>query len=139
MDKCVSVIVYAESERLEIFFAKALADFLNRNKLSGYLGKLGGFERNPHSNAAGIYKAHVRIPVLEQPWNKAVRQPQRSSDSFLIYAVHRTYPIHIQIIGVITPNAHEKMDKLISTVIEMVEGKFQCLRETELKSLNSYS
>ncbi|MDC9582471.1 type II toxin-antitoxin system YafO family toxin [Xenorhabdus sp. PR6a] len=139
MEKRVSIIIDAESEPLEIFFAKALADFLNRSKLSGYLGKMGGFERNSHSNSAGIYKAHVRIPALEQPWSKAVRQPQRNSDSFLIYAVHRTYPIHIQIIGVITPNAHEKMNKLLSTVIQIVEEKFQCLRETELKSLNSYS
>lgn len=81
----------------------------NRGTVSAYLGKIGGFERNHHAVLSGIYKSHIRIPGVDDPWLKTTPIHRRVSDNFLIFAVHNTYPIHIQIIAIIKPDGHEKV------------------------------
>ncbi|HDH8977196.1 TPA: type II toxin-antitoxin system YafO family toxin, partial [Escherichia coli] len=93
---------------------------------------------NHHAVLSGIYKSHIRIPGVDDPWLKTTPIHRRVSDNFLIFAVHNTYPIHIQIIAIIKPDGHEKVKKLLPAIIDITEKRFQSLNERELNSLISY-
>lgn len=138
MENRISIIVDAAADPLENFFAKALANYKNRGKVSSYLGKLGGFERDPQANLSGIYKAHIRIPGEDEPWSSSMQIHRRVSDNFLIFSIHNTYPVHIQIIAIIKPNGHERVKRLLPAIISLTEKRFQSLNERQLNSLACY-
>jgi len=138
MENRISIIVDAAADPLENYFAKALANYKNRGKVSAYLGKLGGFERDQQASLSKIYKAHIRIPGEDQPWPSSIQLHRRVSDNFLVFAIHNTYPLHIQIIAIIKPNGHERVKKLLPTIVEITEKKFQSLNERQLYSLKHY-
>ncbi|EHX2324761.1 type II toxin-antitoxin system YafO family toxin [Salmonella enterica subsp. enterica serovar Rubislaw] len=138
MENRISIIVDAAAGPLENYFAKALANYKNRQTVSAYLGKLGGFERNQHANLSGIYKAHIRIPGEDEPWPKSVPIHRRVSDNFLVFAIHNTYPLNIQIIAIIKPNGHERIKRLLPAIIDITEKKFQMLNERQLNKLNHF-
>lgn len=138
MENRVSILVDAAAGQLENFFAKALANYKNNGKVSAYLGKMGGFERSSQSTLSGIYKSHIRIPGEDTPWPASQLLHRRVSDNFLVFAIHNIHPLHIQVIAIIKPDGHEKIKKLLPTIIKITESKFQSLNERLLNSLSYY-
>ncbi len=120
-------------------YASMLAKYLSdAEEVSGWLGCQGRFEFNMKAMESGIWKLHIR-PLNEKPWPAKVMLHNRKSDNYLVYAQHWYYENHYQVIAVVIPDAHARIDKLMSRLIRMVEDSFQCLSEQELKLLNHVS
>ncbi|AXD45366.1 hypothetical protein FPT84_25075 [Salmonella enterica] len=108
--------------------------FLQGGELAGWLGRNSIFERNKQAIKSGIFKMHVRL-LNESPWTSRIRQPLRVCDNYLVYAQHWEIRNCYQIVALISPGAHQRVDQLLPTIIEIVESEFQSLNEHELKSL----
>ncbi len=112
-------------------YARELSSFLNGVSLSGRLGKNGGFERNTSATASGIMKMHIKVPG-EGFWNPRQRQAQRTSDNYLVYARHWDMIDLYQVIAIVTPDAHARIDGLLPDIIKAVEESFHDLNENQL-------
>lgn len=119
-------------------YAAMLAKHLGGYGTAGWLGNQGRFERNMKAIESGIWKMHI-LPVSEKPWPQGMPVHQRKSDNYLVYAQHWYHDSHYQIIAVIIPDAHYRIDKLLDGLIQTVESSFQSLNEQELKLLNHIS
>lgn len=115
-------------------YARMLASFLSTGRPGPFFGNLGRFERNVNAIQSGIWKLHIRL-TDEGGWPPSQKQSERKSNNFLIYAQHWDCRDHYQILAVLSPDAHEKVDKLLPSLISSVEKEFHSLSERELKSL----
>ncbi|EAS8534066.1 hypothetical protein EHZ41_22380 [Salmonella enterica] len=115
-------------------YARMLAQFLDRDELTGWLGRNSSFERNKQAIKSGVFKMHVRL-LHEKPWSSHTRQPNRVCDSYLVYAQHWDIRNYYQVVALISPEAHKTVDKFLPAIIAIVESEFQVLNEQELKAL----
>ncbi|EAZ0391887.1 hypothetical protein BH017_02575 [Salmonella enterica] len=120
-------------DAMEKHYAIMLARFLSKTELSGWLGCWGGFERQSR-NAEHIHKLHIRVPDME-PWGAHVRQPDRKSDSFLLYSSHYMYEDYFLYLGILHPDAHKRIDSILPNIISFTENNFQSRNEKELREL----
>lgn len=118
-------------------YARELSDYLNGTALSRRLGKNGGFERNNAATQSGILKIHIRIPG-EALWGVADVQRYRTSNNYLVYARHWDFTDKFQIISIVTPDAHERIDGLLPDIIKIAENDFHSLNQTQLDQLTCY-
>ncbi|MFZ7265581.1 type II toxin-antitoxin system YafO family toxin [Avibacterium avium] len=118
---------------------KSLVNFAN----SGFsdfpyiFGSYGGFERNPQAMQAQIYKIHIALneqDFASKYWRYRNKPNKRKSDNFLVFNSHWAYPNLLQIIDIISPEAHKKADKLLPMLIDRDEA-FHSFNEEELKQL----
>ena len=133
----VSLATHLSSDPIAKKYAKMLSCALNEVSLDGRMGKLGGFERNKSAALSGIRKAHIRMP-WEQPWGKRVPQRLRSSDNFLIYCSHNLIDNHYQIIQIVSPDGHSRIDSMLPAIIDFAESNFHCLSGREIQELETY-
>ncbi|KMW74469.1 hypothetical protein TI10_01390 [Photorhabdus luminescens subsp. luminescens] len=120
-------------------YATMLAKYLSGVKeVSGWLGCQGRFERNMQAMESGIWKLHI-LPLNEKPWPANVMLHNRKSDNYLVYAQHWYYENHYQVVAVVIPDAHSRIDRLLDKLVHIVEDSFQCLNERELRLLNHVS
>lgn len=112
-------------------YARELSSFLSGVSLSGRLGKNGGFERNTAATASGIMKIHIKAPG-EEFWRSQQRQTQRISDNYLVYARHWDMNNLYQVIAIVTPDAHARIDGLLPGIIKAAEAAFHDLNESQL-------
>jgi mRNA interferase YafO len=68
-----------------------------------------------------------------------VRQHDRKSDNFLIYAQHWDCRDFYQIVAILSPDAHATVDGILPALIDHVEDEFQSFNERELKELLNVS
>ncbi|HBM0098276.1 TPA: hypothetical protein LT061_004833 [Salmonella enterica subsp. enterica serovar Blitta] len=61
--------------------ARELAEMLNGISDGGYIGKFSRFERNAGAMASGVYKYHVRLPGVDNPWRADSDIYRRTSDA----------------------------------------------------------
>lgn len=118
-------------------YARELSNYLNGVSLSGRLGKNGGFERNAAATTSGIMKIHIKVPG-ESHWASNIQQRDRTSNNYLVYARHWAYPQRFQIITIVTPDAHERIDGLLHAIIKIAEKDFLGLNESQLSALTYY-
>lgn len=118
-------------------YARELANYLNGVSLSGRLGKNGGFERNNAATRSGIMKIHIKIPG-EAHWVIGEAQRYRTSNNYLVYTRHWDFSEIYQIIAIVTPDAHERIDGLLPDIIRIAEHDFHALNEEQLKELTFY-
>ncbi|MCT8347623.1 type II toxin-antitoxin system YafO family toxin [Photorhabdus temperata] len=62
----------------------------------------------------------------------------RVSNNYLVYARHWERSDTFQIIAVIVPDAHEKIDAMLPDIIEITESDFQSLNQPQLGLLTYY-
>lgn len=118
-------------------YARELSDYLNGTALSGRLGKNGGFERNNAAIQSSILKIHIKVPG-ETLWNAADVQRYRTSNNYLVYARHWDLTQKFQIICIVTPDAHQRIDGLLPSIIKIAEDGFHSLNEEQLNQLTCY-
>lgn len=126
-----------EGNNTAIGYAKELSDYLNRVSLSGRIGKDGGFERNAQATSSGVMKIHIKIPG-EGFWSSSLRQSLRTSDNYLVYAMHWDDPGKFMVIAIITPDAHARIDGLLPSIIKITEKDFHSLTMSDFKVLKFY-
>lgn len=119
-------------------YATMLANHLSGSGTTGWLGNLGRFERRAKAMESGIWKMHI-LPLTEKPWPASLPLHRRKSDNYLVYAQHWDYSNHYQVVAVIMPDAHARIDKLLDGLIDTVEDTFQSLSERDLNLLNHVS
>lgn len=118
-------------------YARELSAFLNGDSLSGRIGKNSGFERNHSATSCGIIKAHIKIPGAGF-WPANLPQKNRTSNDYLVYVRHWDFSDTFQILAVITPDAHERIDGLLPTLVDIAEKSFHDLNDAQLKALTYY-
>ncbi|EJA5052709.1 type II toxin-antitoxin system YafO family toxin [Salmonella enterica] len=118
-------------------YARELSDFLNGRSLSGRIGRYGGFERNNEATKSSIMKVHIKM-TGEGFWSSDIRQINRTSNSYLVYAMHWNFSDKVQIIAIVSPDAHERIDRLLPDIIRITESDFHSLSESELNQLELY-
>ncbi|EAQ6132025.1 hypothetical protein AXA88_25725 [Salmonella enterica] len=119
------------------YFARALAESLNGISDSGYIGKFSRFERNAAAVASDICKYHIRLPGVDQPWTVAFDAYRRTSDAFLVVTTHCFYTEYIQILYILSPPAHARVDRILPQFINKAE-KFHSLSKADLKELRHW-
>lgn len=119
--------------------AKALAVFEQSGKedYADFLGHYGRFEHNPR--AEDIYKIHVADigGLLSENW-KSKRGYNRTSDHFVVYSQHWFLRERFHILAVVTPNAHQRIDSLITALIDKAEA-FNAMTKAQIEQLPSYT
>ncbi|EEV1982745.1 TPA: type II toxin-antitoxin system YafO family toxin [Escherichia coli] len=118
-----------------LFYARQLAALLNGDAEAGYLGRVASFERNFDATSEGIKHIHIRIAGKEEPWSSKVRRFERKSDNFLIYATHWFYGNYHQVLAIVSPDAHHRIDSILPDMIDYVARNFSPLTEEQLKAL----
>lgn len=118
-------------------YATELSNYLNGTSVSGRLGKNGGFERNSSATASGILKIHIKAPG-EAHWSSNIQQRHRTSDNYLVYARHWSRTELFQVIALVTPDAHARIDGLLPNIINITEKHFQDLNDSQLDQLTYY-
>ncbi|EOC0700404.1 type II toxin-antitoxin system YafO family toxin [Salmonella enterica subsp. enterica serovar Kokomlemle] len=118
-------------------YARELSDFLNGRSVSGRIGRIGGFERNNEATKSSIMKVHIKM-AGEGFWGSDISLMNRTSNSFLVYASHWDFSDKVQIIAIVSPDAHERIDRLLPDIIRIAENDFHSLSESELKQLEFY-
>lgn len=134
-----SVSITSEfSARVEYqYFARALAEMLNGISDSGYIGKLSRFERNSGAVASGVYKHHIRLPDVDNPWPADSEMYRRTSDAFLVFTTHCFYAEYVQVLYILSPPAHARVDGILPQFINKAE-KFHSLSKADLKELRHW-
>lgn len=118
-------------------YAKEFSAYLNGESISGRLGKNGGFERNTEATRSGIMKMHIKIKG-EGFWSSRLSQEKRTSNNFLVYVRHWDHIERYQILAIVTPDAHERIDGLLPNLIKTAEKCFHDLNDAQLKNLKYY-
>ncbi|EDQ2394506.1 hypothetical protein RU50_005634 [Salmonella enterica subsp. enterica] len=126
------------SERFEYqFFAHALSKMLNGISDSGYIGKFSRFERNSQAMASNVYKYHIRLPGMESPWTAGSETYRRTSDAFLIVTTHCFYAEYVQVLYILSPPAHARVNRILPGFIGRAE-EFHALNKAALKELKHW-
>ncbi|HBC1012626.1 TPA: type II toxin-antitoxin system YafO family toxin [Escherichia coli] len=136
MEIKVSVSVDFELFSEYQFFARKLEDALNGFSFSGYIGKNSGFERNSQAMSSNVYKYHIRLPGVHEPWDQDINIWKRTSDSFLIVTEHCFYPEFVQILYILSPSAHARVDRLLPFFIRKAE-EFHALDKGALVTISA--
>lgn len=119
------------------YFARALAEMLNGISGSGYIGKFSCFERNAGAMASGVCKHHIRLPDVENPWPTDSEIYRRTSDAFLVVTTHCFYAEYVQVLYILSPPAHVRVDSILPQFIDKAE-KFHSLSKADLKKLRHW-
>ncbi|ECB4071373.1 TPA: type II toxin-antitoxin system YafO family toxin [Salmonella enterica subsp. enterica serovar Napoli] len=119
------------------YFAKALAKRLNGISDSGYIGKFSCFERNADAVASGVCKYHIRLPGVDSPWTVGSDAYRRTSDTFLVVTTHCFYSEYVQVLYILSPPAHARVDKILPQFINKAE-MFHSLSKADLKELRHW-
>lgn len=116
--------------------AVGLALFHDTGAYPSFLGHHGRFERNPQAELSNLYKIHIAIYQTDfdlKTWQRR-NGLSRTCDNFVIYTQHFLEEECFQILGVVTPDAHATIDKLLPHFIEQAE-KFHSMNSIQLANL----
>ncbi|TNH04289.1 hypothetical protein FHQ26_01830 [Testudinibacter sp. TR-2022] len=112
--------------------AIGVALFHDTGRYPDFLGHYGGFELNPKAVESQLHKLHIAL--YQSDWNLKSWQrngSRRTSDNFVVYTQHFFCEDCFQLLGIVTPEAHAKIDSLLTAFIDKAE-QFHCRRRTEL-------
>lgn len=115
----VKVSVNRETEHREIAeqYAEWLQNWKNTGILPARFGRDGQWELNSRTTDSNIFKLHIRLPD-EAGWKKHKPQLARTSNHYLVYVTHWMDVERIQIISIMSPDAHEKAKSSFLAVLE---------------------
>ncbi|HIE1445906.1 type II toxin-antitoxin system YafO family toxin [Serratia liquefaciens] len=119
-------------------FAQIVARCLSNLPTSALLGCRGGFERNANAMAAGIEKFHIRMPD-DIPWPSHVPINRRTSNNFLVFARHFYDDDYFQILALVSPDAHQRIDAMLPRLIDLAENTFIELSDEDLDRLEHFT
>lgn len=119
-------------------FAQNLAKNLANETQFWCFGSHGGFEKNYNAMAANIRKIHVKLEG-DAPWPAEFSLSERTCNNFLVYAQHLYEDEHYQILALVSPDAHQVIDKMLPSIIELAEETFIDLPSDELSKLKTYN
>lgn len=105
---------------------------------SPLLGKRGGFERNRSAMSAGIEKFHIRMPS-DIPWPSHVPLSRRSSNNYLVFVRHFYNDDYFQILALVSPDAHQRIDSILPALIGLAESTFIELSDDDLGALENFT
>ncbi|WP_038162790.1 type II toxin-antitoxin system YafO family toxin [Trabulsiella guamensis] len=105
-------------------YGRALENWQNTGILPDRFGNDGQWEDNSRLCNSFVYKLHIRLPS-EPAWKKSKAQIDRTSNSYLVYARHWMDYNKIQIISIMTPDAHEKARTSFMAELERRAEDFQ--------------
>lgn len=117
--------------------AVGLALFHDTGAYPDFLGHYGRFERNPQAELSNLHKIHIAIYQTDfdlKTWQRR-NGLNRTCDNFVIYTQHFFEEECFQILGIVTPDAHATIDKLLPYFIEQAE-RFHSMNGNQLSSLN---
>ncbi|TYG34810.1 hypothetical protein FW755_06775 [Lonepinella koalarum] len=125
------VFVSIENELVDIVhidrIAKAVAIFeaSKQQIYADFLGHYSGLDSNPQAKECGLNKLHIALTeeeLISRQWHFNSHRPQnRTSDSFIIFVRHWLYPEYVRILDIVSPQAHQRIDKLIPDLINKAE------------------
>ncbi|EBT2120832.1 type II toxin-antitoxin system YafO family toxin [Salmonella enterica] len=98
-------------------YAKLLRDWKTTGILPAHFGRDGQWELNKRTVDSNIFKLHIRLPD-EPVWKKHKPQLERTSNHYLVYVRHWLNEDQIQIISIMSPNAHELANSSFLAVLE---------------------
>ncbi|EKS2238800.1 type II toxin-antitoxin system YafO family toxin [Salmonella enterica] len=115
----VKVSVSRDTEHRDIAqqYANFLQDWKNTGVLPSRFGRDGQWELNSRTVDSNIFKLHIRLPD-EPAWKKHKPQLARTSNHYLVYVIHWLNADRIQIISIMSPNAHEKANSSFLAALE---------------------
>lgn len=119
-------------------FAQNLARYLANGTQFWCFGSHGGFEKNYAAMAANIRKIHVKLDG-DAPWPAELSLSERTCNNYLVYAQHLYEDEHYQILALISPDAHQLIDKMLPSIINLAEESFIELSVAELNKLKTYN
>lgn len=115
-------------------FTQALKEYFNQQSLPDFLGRDAPFERNRAACDEQIRHIHFCfINEITPQWLKR-SQFQRTSDNFIIYTRHWRFDKLCCVLAVITPDAHRRIDNLLTQLIMQAKW-FNKLGRDELNKL----
>lgn len=127
----------ADPKAAEIAQSIAVFEASGRIHYPKFFGHYGGFENQP--NADNLHKLHLAgIHGLTSTNWKSSRGYQRTSDHFAVYCEHWLNHKWLQLLAIVTPDAHQRIDKLLPALIEQTEI-FNALSEPQIKQLTHYT
>ncbi|MCI5764348.1 type II toxin-antitoxin system YafO family toxin [Actinobacillus porcinus] len=107
-----------------------------------FLGHAGAFERNKLATQSNLFKFHIALLEADfnaKSWKSNANQgDKRTSDNFVLYVQHYWHENFYQILDILTPEAHSRIDVLLPQYIEQAE-QFHSLRLMELQALTNFS
>ncbi|MBJ3816657.1 hypothetical protein F9C28_17495 [Shimwellia pseudoproteus] len=65
-------------------------------------------------------------------------QVKRTSNNYLVYVRHWDFNEKFQLIAIITPDAHERIDGLLPDIIRIAESDFHDLNESQINQMTFY-
>lgn len=119
-------------------FAQNLAHNLANDTQFWCFGSHGGFERNFDAMAANIRKIHVKLEG-DTPWPAECSISERTCNNYLVYAQHLYDDEHYQILALISPDAHQVIERMLPSIIKLAEETFIELPSAELDKLKTYN
>lgn len=119
-------------------FAQNLAQNLASDTQFWCFGSHGGFEKNYDAMAANIRKIHVKLEG-DTPWPPEYSLSERTCNNYLVYAQHLYEDEHYQILALISPDAHQVIDRMLPSIIKLAEETFIELPLEELNKLKTYT
>ncbi|MFC0308305.1 type II toxin-antitoxin system YafO family toxin [Gallibacterium trehalosifermentans] len=105
-----------------------------------FLGHYGDLNNNAGAKDSQIEKLHIALSDADYNL-KTWRSPNgyhRTCDNFLVYVRHYFHDEYYQILDIVTPNAHTKIDSIVHVIIDYAE-KFHSLELSSLKTLPFYT
>lgn len=102
-----------------------------------FLGHKGKFENNPRADS--LNKIHIANigGLLSDNW-KSQKGYKRTSNHFVVYAEHWNLDDCFHILDVVTPNAHQRIDSLITALIDKAEA-FNAFTKTQIEQMPNYT
>lgn len=116
--------------------AVGLALFHDTGAYPNFLGHHGRFERNAQAELSNLHKIHIAIYHSDfdlTTWQNR-NGLKRTCDNFVIYTQHFFEEERFQILGIVTPDAHATIDKLLPYFIEQAE-QFHSMNSHQLAQL----
>lgn len=138
-----SRVIVHDSLKSHLFIeqiAQAIAVFYDYGIYADFLGHYGAFENNQNATASQLFKFHIAInqaDFFSKHW-RSKDGHKRTSDNFVIYAQHFLYQNYFLVLGIITPNAHTRVDKLLPQLIAKAE-EFHALNLQALQKFKHYT
>jgi len=96
-----------------------------------FLGHYGDLNNSSAARDSQLRKLHIALSKTDfelRTWQNC-RGFNRTCDNFLIYVKHYMYDDYFQILDIVTPDAHKKIDKFIEVLVEKAEAFYQLNRE----------
>ncbi len=115
----------------------AIFEDSSKTLYADFLGHYGKLENNPRADC--LEKLHIaNIGDLFSTQWQSKKGFYRKSDHFVIYSKHWLFREYIQILDIITPNAHKRIDSLISDLLDKAE-QFNAMGKAEIEALPHYT